>query len=239
MKKIEIYGGASIVPTIAEVIGRANTEGALEFDFNGVTVQVEGDSNPELIYRDWERGMLRSGGFTVTPYPPVELSDEDKAEDARLRHEQEERQRVRQEQYRQEQLEASAVLENALKDAAPMAIIDEEGWRRTVDNNKDGYGAAIVRFAENWARLMQVKIENGARLADVADECCAVADGAEGITGFMYGAAVSILSHVWKHGDELRRWHNLKTQIGNEGELANETGGTLNPALLSIATNNS
>jgi len=34
----------------------------------------------------------------------------------------------------------------------------------------------------------------------------------------MYGAAVAILSKVWKHGEELRRWHNLKTQIGDEGE---------------------
>ena len=37
-----------------------------------------------------------------------------------------------------------------------------------------------------------------------------------------------------KYGDQLRRQHNLKTQLGNEGEKANESGGVLNPALLSI-----
>lgn len=54
----------------------------------------------------------------------------------------------------------------------------------------------------------------------------------DGVTGFMYGAAVSILARVWVHGDLLRRWHNLKMQIGDEGEKANENGKTLNPALL-------
>jgi hypothetical protein len=56
----------------------------------------------------------------------------------------------------------------------------------------------------------------------------------DGITGFMYGCAVSILSKVWIHGEQLRRWHNLKTQLRDEGEKANQTGGVLNPALLCI-----
>ena len=55
----------------------------------------------------------------------------------------------------------------------------------------------------------------------------------DGITGFMYGAAVSILAKAWVYGEELRRWHNLDTQIQHEGEKANESGGVLNPALLS------
>lgn len=50
----------------------------------------------------------------------------------------------------------------------------------------------------------------------------------------MYGCAVSILSQVWIHGEELRRWHNLDSQIGTEGEKANESGGVLNPAVLNI-----
>lgn len=83
-------------------------------------------------------------------------------------------------------------------------------------------------------RLMQAEIAAGKAIADVADDCCSMADKNFGITGFMYGCAVSALAHCWKHGDELRRWHNLKTQIRNEGERANETGGVLNPALLSI-----
>ena len=56
----------------------------------------------------------------------------------------------------------------------------------------------------------------------------------DGITGFMYGMATSILARSRVHGEALRRWHNLKTQIGTEGEQANESGTTLNPALLSV-----
>ena len=53
--------------------------------------------------------------------------------------------------------------------------------------------------------------------------CCAkeashLADS-EGITGFMYGCAVSMLAQCWKHGEELRRWHNKDTQIGTEGDI--------------------
>lgn len=76
-------------------------------------------------------------------------------------------------------------------------------------------------------------MEKGEKLEDVANECSNEAD-TEGITGFMYGAAVSVLASCWEHGEELRRWHNLKTQIRDEGEKANESGGVLNPALLNI-----
>jgi hypothetical protein len=50
----------------------------------------------------------------------------------------------------------------------------------------------------------------------------------------MYGCAVSTLSETWKFGEELRRWHNIDTQIHHEGEAANERGGVLNPAVLVI-----
>jgi len=39
---------------------------------------------------------------------------------------------------------------------------------------------------------------------------------------------------VWAHGEALRLWHNLKYQLRDEGEKANETGGVLNPALLNL-----
>jgi len=109
----------------------------------------------------------------------------------------------------------------------------QAGWDLTVKNNDDPYGKAGVDFARRWADLMEQRIDGGATLTDVAKQCSHDAD-TEGITGFMYGCAVSILSQTWVHGEELRRWHNLDTQIGTEGEAANASGGTLNPALLNI-----
>jgi hypothetical protein len=99
------------------------------------------------------------------------------------------------------------------------------------------YGATVIVYVEKWADKMEARLAEGARLEDIADETSHEANrelGKWGITGFQYGAAVSILSEVWEHGEELRRWHNLKTQLGNEGERANETGGVLNPALLNV-----
>jgi len=115
------------------------------------------------------------------------------------------------------------------------AIKDPDGWAKAVANNRDPYGGRVISYAADWAHLMEARMATGAKLEDIAESTSREADY-DGITGFMYGAAVSVLSHAWEHGDTLRRWHNLKTQIGNEGERANESGGTLNPALLNIGT---
>jgi hypothetical protein len=80
---------------------------------------------------------------------------------------------------------------------------------------------------------MEAAMDAGESLEACAKRASHEAD-TEGITGFMYGAAVSTLAQAWVHGDRLRRWHNLDVQIGNEGEKANESGGTLNPALMNI-----
>jgi hypothetical protein len=100
-------------------------------------------------------------------------------------------------------------------------------------NSTDPYSARVVSYGDEWAVLMEKRMEQGEKIADIAKETSREAD-TDGITGFMYGAAVSALAHFWEHGEELRQWHNLKTQIGTEGEKANKEGGTLNPALLCV-----
>lgn len=66
---------------------------------------------------------------------------------------------------------------------------------------------------------MKVIVDNADKLSNEAD--------VEGITGFMYGCAVSILSQCWEYGEFLRKWHNRKYNYydGN---------GIVNPAVLSI-----
>lgn len=126
-------------------------------------------------------------------------------------------------------------LRAALATAKPrLTLADSDGWQKAVDANTDGYGGAVIEYADLWARLMEARIAGGAKLADIANDCSRLADTDIGITGFMYGCAVGILAKVWVHGEELRRWHNLDTQIGNEGEKANESGGVLNPAVLNV-----
>ena len=82
---------------------------------------------------------------------------------------------------------------------------------------------------------MEARLAEGATIADISHETSRTAD-TEGITGFMYGAAVDLLARHWEHGEELRLWHNLDTQLGTEGERANASGGVLNPAILTVET---
>jgi hypothetical protein len=115
-----------------------------------------------------------------------------------------------------------------------MQFKNEADWKKGLENNSDFYGSGIYRFAERWANMMEAELANGKKLAEVAQETSHAAD-TEGITGFMYGAAVSVLSHCWLHGEELRRWHNKDVQIGDEGDRANEKeGAVLNPAIINI-----
>jgi len=101
------------------------------------------------------------------------------------------------------------------------------------DKNDDPYGRRCYTYAEEWANAMEREMSKGRTVQECAKETSHEAD-TDGITGFMYGVAVSILAHAWEHGEELRRWHNLDTQVRDEGERANESGGVLNPALLRI-----
>jgi hypothetical protein len=99
----------------------------------------------------------------------------------------------------------------------------------------DAYSHRVVTYSEDWANFMERELVLGKTIAGVARSTSREAD-TDGITGFMYGCAVQTLSKFWIHGEELRRWHNLDTQLGNEGEKANESGGILNPALLTVTS---
>lgn len=140
-----------------------------------------------------------------------------------------------QQEAKEAQERKDAELVTALASApATLTLRDPEGWAKAVEvNSGDPYSNAVITYAERWGRLMEGRIAAGEKLEACAVETSHLANN-EGITGFMYGAAVVTLSQVWIHGEQLRRWHNMKTQICNEGEKANESGGVLNPALLTI-----
>ncbi len=117
-----------------------------------------------------------------------------------------------------------------------MKFKNEKMWNEGKAKNTDPYGSGIFDYAERWADLMESHIRSGKILdAETMKSTSHVAD-TDGITGFMYGAAVSILSAVWIHGEQLRRWHNKNTQIHSEGDAANDSGGVLNPAILTIGS---
>lgn len=236
MRTLDLLCGNEITSTIAKAIAEAKAfSDQCQFEFNGVNVIVAADSNPELIYRDWSRAMSGYLGknATIGPYPAWLLSPQTLASDAAVREENERREEERQEKYAAEAAEKSSMLKSELAKAGPIELYDEAGWQSFAGNNKDPYGSRVVRYAEEWARLMQSRMASGQTIPECANETSQLAND-DGITGFMYGCAVGVLSKVWKHGESLRRWHNKETQIGTEGDRANESGGVLNPAMFSI-----
>lgn len=118
--------------------------------------------------------------------------------------------------------------------------LEKEYADYVIRNSNDDYSKGVVDFTERWASTIESALPPSPESSQVttflegnAERLSHEADS-EGITGFMYGCAVQALAYFWVYGEELRRWHNLDTQIQNEGERANETGGVLNPAVLNI-----
>lgn len=113
-----------------------------------------------------------------------------------------------------------------------MQVKDEAQWAERKRINSDPYGTAILTYAERWADLMEAATEGA---DDVAEAIVACAErtsheaDTDGITGFMYGAAVAELcaDWGWVHGDILKKWHNK--EWGRP-----DAEGVVNPAILTI-----
>ena len=78
-----------------------------------------------------------------------------------------------------------------------------------------------------WKRKIEESDDPEKTIADNAGKLSHEAD-VEGITGFMYGAAVSILSQCWLYGEYLRKWHNKEYNCDGDG--------VVNPAIITIET---
>ena len=103
---------------------------------------------------------------------------------------------------------------------------EEENFKEFIEiNSHDGYSRAGSEYAVRWAELMEKERENGKSIRDMAKVTSHQAD-TEGITGFMYGCAVSALAQLWEHGEELRKWHNAK--YNHHGD------GVVNPAIITV-----
>lgn len=211
--KLEASLGSDVGRACKELVYLAAlTDSPQTIDFNGVSITAAKDDNPQVLRDAWQAEMdVCHAAYLASP---EYAESQRKAEEAA-------------------RAKVAAFAELIVKAPAEPTWAHPDKWQDWVDANKDGYGGTCVSFARTWARLMEAAIAEGETVAECAERLSHVADQ-EGITGSMYGGAVSMLSQYWAHGEELRRWHNLDMQIGNEGEKANESGGVLNPALLSV-----
>lgn len=211
--KYKAMAGNTIQSACEEAVKMAQQELCnVEFEFNDQTLTATPETDPEALAKHYmDECKRRHTEYVASP---------------EYKRQQEEYER----KHRERENTVNAILAGAPE---RMTLRDADAWNKSCNANKDDYGGAVMTYAERWARLMEARMTKGERIADIADECSHLAD-MDGITGFMYGCAVSILSKVWIHGEALRLWHNLKTQLHDEGAKANETGGVLNPALLTL-----
>lgn len=194
------------------------------FDFNGVKCFVRRDTNLEWLYRDYSNSWTM-GWKEVGPNCPEKYDSQVQAEFDRKTKEQNERRRIEQEEYRKKEEAQRVAFENSVR-GVTLELSDPEVWNKSREINSDPYGKAALDYAEGWAKLMQVEIAKGKTVRQCA-EYTQKGLGFLGITGFMYGCAVGILARSWKHGEELRKWHNK--EYGHEGE------GVVNPAVLTLS----
>lgn len=130
----------------------------------------------------------------------------------------------RREQVHQLVLDTDKSSEIEFKDDAARKLWEEFCAKQAEDET--GYSQCVVDYARYWAKFMQyLKEKHNVSVIQIAERASHDAD-VNGITGFMYGCAVNVLSQVWKYGEELRVWHNK--QYGHEGD------GVVNPAVLTI-----
>lgn len=193
--------------TVAEKAKRIAVEKntVVEFEFNGVTCLVNKNTNLDWLYRDysnsWTMDWKVLGADCLPAYEP-----EVQAEFERRTKINEEKRAKEEAEYRVKEEKERIAFEEKTK-GVEIELKDAEAWKKSREANTDPYGKCCIDYAEGWAKLMQIEMANGKTLVECAEKT-SYELGFFGITGFMYGAAVSTLAHCWKYGEDLRKWHN-------------------------------
>lgn len=199
------------------------TKQIVNFDFNGINCIVSEKIDLDLLYRDYSNSFIMDwkqvGPDCLIEYEPEVFKELTLRKDAneKKRQSEEKEYRIKEEKAR----EAFSKKVSGIR----IELFDSETYNSWKSKNTDPYGACCFEYAEGWAKLMQKEISNGNKIEDVAEKTSFELNFL-GITGFMYGMAVNILSKCWVHGEQLREWHNKEY---------NHTGdGVVNPAVLTI-----
>lgn len=206
-----------------DIATNARKELIVEFDFNGVKCLVSKNTDLALLWRDYKNAHLMNwkkvGHGCVAEYSEAIVKKLYKRQQAS-----ENRQRLQEIGYRKKE-EAERKLFDKKVVGIEMEVSDTAAWTECKEQNTDPYGACCVQYAEGWAKVMQAEISKGKSVKDCAEKASHELSFL-GITGFMYGCAVAMLSKCWKYGEDLRKWHNK--EYNHEGE------GVVNPAIITI-----
>lgn len=209
-----------------EFIGYPRT--VIEFPFNSLKIRVDQDSDIDLLERDFCRAMSGSIDKTFGPDCSPELTAEEVEHEAKIKLQREAQREAQDLAHRQRIEMEQAELDRLLADAPELEIRDQALWDASTGGVQTETSAAIIEFAQRWGLLMQMRIDAGAKLEDIADQCEKLPSSIMGITGFMYGHAVGLLAATWKHGEALRDWHNAKYGVAAGAD------GVVNPAIVRV-----
>lgn len=202
---------------------------AVEFEFNGIVCLVDKNTDVSFLYRDyanaWTMEWKTVGPNCVKEYDKP-TADELNRRNIIKENKAEEQRKEWEKQEKEERLECERRTKGIEIDIIPDKM--DEYKQYVEKNSADGYSRGVIYYSEAWAKLMQVELSKGRTVKECAEETQKPL-GYLGITGFMYGCAVNGLAHFWKHGEELRKWHNKEYGVSEDKE------GVVNPALLTIS----
>lgn len=201
--RIETLAGDSFneVAEMAKLLATVRGGETSEFDFNGVTCFVGALTNTEWLYRDYCNAFLM-GWDTVGPDCVEEYSQEVKDELNKRRSEQEKRHKAYKRKQARIRAADKAVFEKKVEDVE-ITLKDEDLWGKSIAANPEGYGKAIIDYAEGWAKLMQIEIAAGRSLSECYESTQQQVDFI-GISGAQFWAAANLLAQVWVYGEELK-----------------------------------
>lgn len=195
----------------------------VEFDFNEIKCLVDYFTDLKLLHRDYMNASIMDwkvvGPDCLSDYEPEVSEELDRRNKQR-----DEEYIIQISEWKEKEEREKQAFEEKVK-GIELDLKNPEGWQHVVEINSDPYGKCTVDYAEGWAKLMQIEISKGKTIEECASDASFGLDFL-GITGFMYGCAVGILSQYWVHGEELRVWHN--NEYGVKGN------GVVNPAVMTL-----
>jgi len=162
---------------LSDVLGKPYS-----FDFNGVVIEATPESNPKILVRQWNAEMDRRHKAYIE-------SDTYK---------------MKREAEMKRELEKQRRFDELIALSPEEPSLDHELWDPWIAKNSDPYGNRCFTYGWDWARLMEGQMGQGVELSkEMAEDMSHLAD-VDGITGFMFGCAKSILAQCWKHGETLK-----------------------------------
>ena len=201
MREIEIktFAGNHINSVVeeAKVIAIENIA-VVVFDFNGILCKVSTGTNAINLIRDYGNAHLM-GWKTIGPIC-LEYSESLK-EDMRIKIEDSAKKaKLERVAYNKKIAEEKRDFQKLI-DGVEFKTIDKARYADWKTNNADGYGAVIFEYAENWGKMLQLKL--GTKPLKELVEDFNLQPNYLNISGFQHGASTQILKKCWLFGKDM------------------------------------